>query len=246
MIRAVLFDVDGTLYHQTPLRAVMACELGVAWSRAPRSGGTRATTWRVLRAFRHVREELRQLGRSAAPLDDIQYARTAAQTGVDAAVVRAVVDDWIFTRPLRHIPRFQRAGVREAIEGLRASGIDAGVFSDYPTRTKVEACGLSDLFSIQVCATDPDVNAFKPHPRGFLRACERWGRPPDEVVYVGDRADVDAAGACAAGMHSVIIGRARATDGAGFVTVRTLHDLPAALDQLGRRGPLRPETVFET
>jgi HAD superfamily hydrolase (TIGR01509 family) len=246
MIRAVLFDVDGTLYHQAPLRAVMACELGVAWSRAPLAGGARHATWRVLRAFRHVREELRQLGRPDAPLDEIQYVRTAARIGADAAVVRAVVDDWIFTRPLRHIPRFQRAGIREVIEGLRASGIDAGVFSDYPTRTKVEACGLSHLISIQVCATDPEVNAFKPHPRGFLRACERWGRAPDEVVYVGDRADVDAAGAFAAGMHSVIVGRVRATDGAGFLTVRTMRDLPAALDQLGRGGPLRPETVFET
>jgi FMN phosphatase YigB (HAD superfamily) len=64
-----------------------------------------------------------------------------------------------------------------------------------------------------VCASDPAIGAFKPNPRGYLQACAIWRLSPDQVVFVGDRADVDAAGAAAAGMPCVIIGRRKSDQG---------------------------------
>jgi FMN phosphatase YigB (HAD superfamily) len=56
------------------------------------------------------------------------------------------------------------------------------------------------------CArADPEIGVLKPNPRGFLHACEIWGLDPQDVLVVGDRAEVDAAGAAAAGMSSVIV-----------------------------------------
>jgi FMN phosphatase YigB (HAD superfamily) len=80
------------------------------------------------------------------------------------------------------------------------------VFSDYPGDQKLRALNLSG-FNIWpvLCATDPQVNAFKPHPKGFLRACGLWTLAPDEVLYVGDRYEIDAVGAAAAGMPCAII-----------------------------------------
>ena len=57
-----------------------------------------------------------------------------------------------------------------------------------------------------LCSTDKEINAFKPHPRGYLRACEEWGLQPQEVLYVGDRPEVDAKGAKAAGMPCMMVG----------------------------------------
>ena len=87
-------------------------------------------------------------------------------------------------------------------------------------------------FSVVLCATDPEVGAFKPHPRGFLAACERWQLDPAEVLMVGDRADVDAAGAAAAGMPCVIVGRAQASpaDSSGVRLVPSLERLRHVLD----------------
>ena len=82
-----------------------------------------------------------------------------------------------------------------------------GVLSDYPAEAKLRALGLAGRFSLVLCATDPEVGAFKPNPRGFLRACERWQIARGDVLVVGDRVDVDAAGAAAAGMPCVIIGQ---------------------------------------
>jgi FMN phosphatase YigB (HAD superfamily) len=63
---------------------------------------------------------------------------------------------------------------------------------------------------VALCATDATVNALKPHPRGFLQACAALGLRPADVLYVGDRPDVDLAGARAAGMACALI-RSRLT-----------------------------------
>ena len=88
---------------------------------------------------------------------------------------------------------------------LRAAGKRLGVFSDYAPDAKLEALGVRDLFDVTLAATDPGVNRFKPDPAGFLEGARLLGAPAAEVVYVGDRADVDGEGAAAAGMRSVIL-----------------------------------------
>ena len=235
MIRAVLFDVDGTLYHQAPLRAAMAWELGVV--PCARRGFEHArVTWQVLRSFRRVRETLRAAGRPDTPLGELQFAETARRLQIDERLVRPIVEEWIFERPLRHVARFRRAGVGAALQRLDDLGVRAGVFSDYPAAGKLGALGISGAMGVQICATDLDVNAFKPHPRGFLAACERWGFSPAEVVYVGDRVDVDAAGAGAAGLACIIIGGSRRPPSgtpAPYSVIRSFSELPQALRRLG-------------
>ena len=236
MIRAVLFDVDGTLYHQGPLRVAMACELGLVPCVTAGPAHARAT-WRVLRTFREVREALRAHGCADAPLEHLQYAETAQRTGVDVDTVRSVVDEWIFRRPLRYLVRVRRAGLVSALSALEADGLRAGVFSDYPAGDKLRALGIDRYIGLRVCATDPDVNAFKPHPRGFLAACDRWGLRPDEVAYVGDRTDVDVPGAVAAGLPCAIVGRRRdePSSGAPFLAMRSMHELRTVLSRLAAR-----------
>ena len=226
--RAVLFDVDGTLYHQGPLRAAMASELGVSpWLH--RRPSEVPQLWRVLRAFRRIREELRDSTDGGEPLAMAQYTRTAARLGVDVALVRAAVDEWIFTRPLKYLPLVRRAGTGAALAACRARGWRIGVFSDYPTVQKLRALGLHELVSVEVCATDEAVNAFKPHARGFLHACERLGVDPAGVVYVGDRPEVDAAGAIAAGLRAVVIGGRHGSAGPACGHVRSMPDLTGAI-----------------
>ena len=81
-----------------------------------------------------------------------------------------------------------------------------GVFSDYPGSDKLVALGVAEHVSLVVCATDEAVNAFKPHPRGLTHACAAWGLRPEQVLYVGDRPEVDAAAAAAQGMPCAIVG----------------------------------------
>lgn len=223
-LQAVLLDVDGTLYHQPALRAFMAAEL--AWSFAARGPARALRDLRLLRIFRHERERLRLLGRPAERLEDAQYARAAAVANVEETQVRAVVEDWIYRRPLKYLRRVARSGCQQTLSALAAQGLRIGVLSDYPTADKVEALGLTGIVSLQLCATDTTINAFKPHPAGFLEACRRWAVDADRVAYVGDRVDVDVAGAREAGMRAFVIGR---QSGDGFSGAPTFEALGRVL-----------------
>ena len=222
---AVLFDVDGTLYHQGPLRAAMAAELLVApvFQRGPRES---IRLWKMLAAFRKARERLRANEATSQSLESLQYEYAAESVNVPVGRMREAVGEWILTRPNRYLPLVRRKGLRETLAWLRARDIQVGLFSDYPTRSKAEALGIAGSVSVHVCATDVEVNAFKPHPRGFLVACQQWAVDPATVLYVGDRSDVDAEGARRAGMSCVLVGRAA---GPG-VRMRRLSDLCAVVE----------------
>jgi HAD superfamily hydrolase (TIGR01549 family) len=210
-VQAALFDVDGTLYRQGPVRACITAEMALHFAG---SGRVRALKRHasVLMAFRAVREELRLLGRASAPLAELQYDETARRTGCPAREVRQMVEEWMMRRPVKYLRLARRDDVAGLLAILKRSRIRLGVLSDYPADAKLVSLGFGGVFGLRLCTTDPDVNAFKPHPGGLLRACERWGLPPSEVVYVGDRADVDARAAAAAGMRCYLVtGGARTT-----------------------------------
>lgn len=210
-LRAVLLDLDGTLYHQPPLRWRMLRELLLLpiTTLAPLES---TRVWRRIKTYRHVREELRELGRPEESLDELQYEEPARRLGEPVELVRATVREWIEERPLKHLAPFVRAGAAELFADLRARGLEVGVFSDYPVGAKLAALGLRAHVTLELCATDRAINAFKPHPAGFLHACREWGMDPREVLYVGDRVEVDAAGAAAAGMECVICERGPAPE----------------------------------
>jgi HAD superfamily hydrolase (TIGR01549 family) len=228
--RALLFDLDGTLYRQPPLRLRMAAELLVSPLRGP-LGALRAA--RGVAVFRRTREELRG---EEGDLERLQYARAAERVGVDAAQLEAWVREWIHERPLRYLRRLRAPGLVELLDALAERGVRAGVFSDYPAHAKLEALGVDGRFDPVLCATDREIGAFKPNPRGFLRACELWGLAPADVLYVGDRADVDAEGARRAGMPCVLVGGsptlpAVGADSTHVFAVRSLGEIVDAIDR---------------
>ena len=202
-LRAVLFDLDGTLYHQSPVRKRMAIELGLFLLRSPFRG---PKTVRGISVFRKLREDLRELGQAEESLEELQYTHPAAEAGLDADRLRKDVEEWMIRRPLPFVAANARKELSQVLEGLRSRGLELGVYSDYPVREKLEAMGCRSFFSLELCSTDAEINAFKPHPRGFLHACERWGLQPEEVLFVGDREDVDAGGARNAGMPCALVG----------------------------------------
>ena len=206
-IRGVLLDVDGTLYHQWPLRAIMALQLARMAARE-RSLFKAAQTVRVIQTFRRMREQLRDYDGSAR-LSEVQFEEPARAIGVTVEEVREVVQTWIYRQPLPYLGRCRRAGVETFLSAIIRAGVTVGVFSDYPGEEKLDALGLPKSISPVICSTDAEINRFKPDPRGFLKACEIWGLNPAEVVYVGDRHEVDATGARAAGMSCFILGTSR-------------------------------------
>ena len=99
---------------------------------------------------------------------------------------------------------------------LRASHRLAVVSNfDYsPTaRLVLEREGVADLFDAVVVSDE--VGWRKPHPAIFQAALARLGVGAQEALFVGDRLDLDVAGARAAGMTPVWINREDAAAPAG-------------------------------
>lgn len=209
-IRAVLFDLDGTLYRQKPLRRLMAMEL----LTLPLSGPGRAPKrLQALRAYRHAQEALRSSASrgstalaAGSPVTQAQTMLAARTSGLPEAEVSALVDEWMQRRPLKYLGWCRMPGTEALLDWLREKDVRMAVLSDYPAAEKLKALGWADRFDFVLSAADPEIGRFKPDPRGFARACERWDMPPREVLMVGDRIEVDGAGAAAAGMPSVILG----------------------------------------
>ena len=210
------------------MRALMALELGSLLASPARF----PSRLRALAAYRTAQERLRASGSGDGSQDSLAGAQldmAAQRAGISRAEVEQLVESWIHTRPLKYL-RFCRAeGLTPLLDYLERSNVRMGVLSDYPSARKLEALGILGRFSPVLCATDPEINRFKPHPRGFLHACERWNLEPAEVLMVGDRADADAAGAAAAGLPCVIIGKATRTR-QNFLTLPSLERLHRVLD----------------
>jgi FMN phosphatase YigB (HAD superfamily) len=229
-IRGVLFDVDGTLYRQPPLRIAMACEMMVTrcWSICTRrpDGIERALS------FRRTREQLRAGGHDGVSLERRQYVHAAAVFGCTAEDMHLAVDEWIYRRPLKWVRACRRRGLDDLLRFLQQHRIRCGVFSDYPAGSKLHALGLAGRFDLELSAVDAEISAFKPDPKGFLVASRCWGLDPREVLYVGDRVDVDAEGAAAAGMQCAVIGGRRRGRETGFLAVAGFKELQRALDMV--------------
>lgn len=186
-IRLVVFDVDGTLYDQRPLRRRMRlallryCLTRPAELRLPRT----------LQTFRRLREELAE--EASEGISRLQYERPAALLGLSPEAVRLAVEAWMHERPLSFLRACRYPGVERVFAALKASGRVTAIFSDYPAEAKLRALGLEAEF--HVAATDPDVQRLKPHPLGLTKVLERAGVPPEACLYIGDRDERD--GECA-------------------------------------------------
>lgn len=223
-VRAVLFDLDGTLMdHDAAREAAIAALLD--------EDPALAAEWRRLEAV-HYDEY------ASGRISFVEQRRRRVR-GIHAAMRREQpVDDacdaWFATYLRRY-----RAGwtafddVLPALAALAAALPDArlGIVTNgegEPQRAKLGAIGLAERFPLVVCSAE--VGRAKPDPAIFLLACERLGVEPSATAHVGDRLDLDAHGAAGAGLRGVWLDRAGAGGAVdGVVRIGGLRELPAAL-----------------
>src|SRR5688572_6021515 len=121
--KAIIFDVDGTLYRQRPLRRAMLVKLAAAYAAHPIRGWR---TMSALRAFRRAQEELRDGDHTST--DQVRVA--CERSGIDAVTLTAIVERWMEREPLPVLHRCLQPGLLEFLDRCRAHGISLATLSD--------------------------------------------------------------------------------------------------------------------
>lgn len=188
-ISAVAFDIDGTLY--------------------PNGRMFRASASLVLRHIRlfHAFGRARVAARTMRPIDDLAAttaALTADRLGISVERADAAIRDIIYRRweaTLRRVKPFR--GARELLVWLRERGIKTGAMSDFPVVGKLRTLGLDGLWDTAFSSEETEY--LKPNPEPFARLVEELGEEPERILYVGNSARYDVAGARNAGLRTAYI-----------------------------------------
>jgi putative hydrolase of the HAD superfamily len=203
VIKAVGFDLDGTLYP--------------GWLMYLYSAGIGLRHPRLLRAFGSARRAIRfgegkkPEDRSKDDEDVLRNFRTAQASIVakslssDPGRTARAIDEIVYSaieNKFRHIKPY--GGVPLCLRTLRASGLRLGLLSDLPPFRKIELMGLRPYFDTVLCSEHS--GALKPSPLPFSALAEGLRVRPEEILYVGNKYEYDIVGARMAGMKTALIG----------------------------------------
>jgi putative hydrolase of the HAD superfamily len=190
--RAVLFDLDDTLYREHDY--VRSGFAAVARRLAAEEGAPSEDE-----LYLALEREWLERGRGRV------FDAVAARFGLNVPVP-VLVDTYRDHEPeLSLYPDAERAIAR-----LEASRIKFGVLTDGVARVqrrKLHALGLDRRVPCIVVTDDYGVDASKPSLIPYRVALEQLDLPPGDVVYVGDNPHKDFIGARALGMPTVRVRR---------------------------------------
>jgi putative hydrolase of the HAD superfamily len=188
-IKAIGFDVDGTLYpsYQMVLGGLPS------FLAAPR----------LTYHFAKVRREIRKI-RYDGDFHDMQARLLAYRMKIDEETAKRRIERQLYRRWERSF-RFIRPfrGVRETLVFLKNEGYPLAALSDFPLADKLRYLGLDDLFDVAL--SSEETGYLKPNAVPFLRMARLLGTAPGETLYVGNSGEYDVAGASAAGMKTAHI-----------------------------------------
>lgn len=192
MLRAILFDLDDTLYEERQF--FRSGFLAVAEWLEQRGVGPRIPTAELLEHF-HQHD-----GR-----EDV-FQKLAVSLAFPSEWVPELVS--VFRA---HKPDIQLADdVREVLPRLRRQHKLGCVTDGWASvqRAKLEVLGVDSLLDVVVVADDYGRERWKPHSFPFQKCCELLGAAPADSMFVGDNPDRDILGARNAGLSAVRIRRA--------------------------------------
>lgn len=207
MASAVLFDIDGTLVdHEAACRAAVLAWTKARSARAARPDADMTAEWLRLEELHFggylAREITFEEQRRRRLRDYLSFLGEAPQ--LDGAL------DGLFQDYLRHYEASWTAyaDAGPALAELKKRGLTLGVLTngqEAQQRAKLDAVGLLDNFSHVIASST--LSASKPAVAAFHEACQRLGRDPQDVLYVGDNLRTDALAATAAGLAGVWLDR---------------------------------------
>jgi len=208
-IKALLFDLDGTLIHQHPSSLDMLFTILNEFGIPLMSTAHRDTLQFIFQYWANpdqLEQDLKKFGEftdefwtyyllkklQAAGLDEIQSADLAP-------VIQPILDE-------RYHPEMTvMDDVKPTLKNLRAKGYTMGLVSNRsnPVDDVMEELGFKPYFDFYFTAGE--INSWKPDQRIFEHAIYLASSNKEETAYIGDNYYTDIVGARNAGLHPILI-----------------------------------------
>jgi putative hydrolase of the HAD superfamily len=230
-VRAVIFDSGGTLVHDKGFSRVLSEKISTALQVIAGLEVSPVRIEKLWECSEWQREdvELWDLARVMFLLRGLGLTPTVRLSElVYAAVLEAYLEGFELERSAPLVLR-----------GLKEAGFKLGILTNVGSyelvKLRYEREGLLNLFDVVIAS-----QAFpwrKPSRRIFEAACYLLGVKPAETVYVGDDAQLDIAGAKAAGLRAIqVLKYAREKSQLADAWIESIEELPAAIEKLMRPG----------
>ncbi len=200
MIRAVIIDLDDTLYAFAPLD-----EEARRLVREYLCGQLPVTAQRYEEAFAAGRRETkRRLGDVAASHNRMLYfQKTLENLGVNPVPMSLKLYE-LYWGTILHRMRLND-GAREFLDRMRERGVRVMICTDLTAQIqhrKIEALGIAG--DIAGLVTSEEAGREKPSPEIFRLCLDKLGLPAEEVCCIGDSPARDVEGAHTAGMRAML------------------------------------------
>ena len=197
-IRAITFDLDGTLWDAEP--ALLQAERAVHdWLRARHRPLTDAYSIADLRQLRqHLAEDYPELRHNVTALRKASLKVAAEQVGIEPDVAEQAFR--VFMQYRNRVQLYD--DVLPVLERLRERYILCSLTNG---NADLSVIGIDHIFHYSLSAVEAGV--AKPQPEMFVKVCALAGAAPEETVHVGDEPETDVAGAAASGYRTVWINR---------------------------------------
>ena len=227
MLRAVIFDIDNTLYDFDAVHA-MAYD-ATAHFACNALGLERAAFDAAVK--RAVAELVDHCGKNSSAVHSrrLRFQLMLEHMGRPIGLAN-VLDDMYWSALISQMRPYP--GEREAIAALRDMGLTIGIGTNMTADRqidKLEKLNLIDLVDFMV--SSEEAGAEKPDARFFALCARKAGCEADACAFVGDHPQGDMAGARNAGMRAVWYCPKAAPDAAleGTVRIREFKELPALI-----------------
>jgi HAD superfamily hydrolase (TIGR01509 family) len=213
-IRAVLFDLSGTLINESYIHhglTHLAAALHQRWELDPT-----VTRTRFMVTFRAISHEYAD--QPFYLMRDV-ICRTLERLIVSAGH-SATWGELIHLEQLLWTAAIPTAtpsdGAIETLTRLREAGIRTGIvsYADIPVfEALLKLTGLAGTADVEICSEV--ARSCKPHPEIFQKALRSINVDPSDAVFVGDDIDTDIVGGNRLGMRTALLSARQFTVGGG-------------------------------
>ena len=188
-IKAVAFDIDGTLYANWRLNVKI---VPYFIKNLP---------------FFLEYSKVRKILHRTAPLSDFyeyQARLLASNMSITSEKAKSMIEDIIykglgtFFSKIKPFPYLV-----ETFSALKTNGLKIGILSDFPPEQKGDIWGLARY--CDVILGSESIGALKPSVYAFGLLAKELGVEPESVLYVGNNISADIIGAHKAGMKTAYI-----------------------------------------